>query len=882
MLTGSPWQNPLEADDIDANGAVEINDAVVLIQDLLVNGIRDLDDPAPGNEPPPFLDASGDGRAGIADAIHVITHLVIDAFQSHISNSVNATRSIAATSLPSLLESVKSLASSDTSVDWNDALSSVSQWGVLLRPDQHPGQVADELGLVELVPTPIEGGYIATLPQGGAALEAFQRLTFTETVIAEPLIAKNFTKRLIPNDPLFGNQWHLQNTGQTGGTSGADANLTSVWDTFLGTGVVIGIVDDGLEFTHPDLSTNYVAAASFDFNDGDADPSPGFLTHGTSAAGVAAATGNNNLGVSGAAPGASLAGLRLIAVNPTDDLQAAALIFQNQIIDIYSNSWGPSDAGDVLDGPGPLLNAAFAQSVNSGRGGLGSIYVWAGGNGRGSGDNVNYDGYANSRYTIAVGAIDHNGNQSPYSESGAPLLVTAYSNGAPGAAITTTTVTGLGVGGTDYTSGFGGTSSATPLVSGVIALMLEANPNLGWRDVQQVLARSAEQTDPTDPDWTANGAGLMVNHRYGYGAVDALAAVNLAQTWVNVGPEISFASPLQTVNQAIPDNNATGVSSTITVTQPITVESVEVVFSATHARRGDLEVILTSPDGTQSILAEQHADPNANYSSWVFGSMRHMGETSVGDWTLSVRDRNLGSPAVTGTFGSWSLNIYGTSAITPTTWQNPVNPVDVSGDGTLTPYDALLVIYDLYVNGPHTLTVPPVAPNVPPPYLDVDGDNDVDQTDAVLVISALFNPSPAPVPASAPVPEGEPSARSFATDTMSVESDLTAESSSMTVADDASSEAAGAASVRIAAESETAPASQSPSAATSEDEYVESVAAEQYFATTGGSEDSLSAGDDAEFGSADSDSDQTSGIDSVFTESGASPVWDSREEDLLV
>ncbi|MFM9159887.1 MAG: S8 family serine peptidase, partial [Dolichospermum sp.] len=131
----------------------------------------------------------------------------------------------------------------------------------------------------------------------------------------------------------------------------------------------------------------------------------------------------------------------------------------------------------------------------------------AGGNGRGSLDNSNYDGYANSRYVIAVAAHRNNSNGvfSGYSEPGANLLVTAPSNGGTLGVVTTDLMGADGYNGlTDqnYTNAFGGTSSATPLVSGVIALMLQANPNLTWRDVQHILVRSAEKNDPTNTDWT--------------------------------------------------------------------------------------------------------------------------------------------------------------------------------------------------------------------------------------------------------------------------------------------------------------------------------------------------------------------------------------------
>ena len=545
-----------------------------------------------------------------------------------------------------------------------------TRWVVRMSPGTDVAAAAAVLGATAARPTGIVADtFIWEFPQTAAGSIPDTLSTASNTrshgvVAAYPLVARQQQPRLIPDDPLFANQWHLRNTGQSGGTAGEDANVAGVWDTYRGTGVTIAIVDDGLQHAHPDLVSHYVAAASYDFNDDDPDPTPvGTDGHGTAAGGVAAATGDNGLGVSGAAPGASLAGLRLIA-GPADDLmEATALTYALADVDIYSNSWGPADSGTQLAGPGPLTLAALEQGITEGRGGLGAIYVWSAGNGLDSNDNVNYDGYANSRFTIAVTAIDNQGQQSWYAEPGAAILVAAPSNGGT-LDITTTDLVGTAgyntattAAGGDYTNTFGGTSSAAPLVSGVVALMLEANPNLGWRDVQHVLVDSARRNDPTDADWLQNGDGRWVNHKYGFGAVDASAAVTLAENWTAVGPEVQASSGTRTVGLAIPDNNPTGISTSFTMSADLATEWVEVTFSATHPFRGDLEVVLTSPSGTQSVLAEERLDSGNNYAGWKFTSARHWGESSAGTWTLTVRD--LAADDL-GTFTSWSLDIYGT------------------------------------------------------------------------------------------------------------------------------------------------------------------------------------------------------------------------------
>jgi kexin len=472
-------------------------------------------------------------------------------------------------------------------------------------------------------------------------------------------------------DPLYTCQWHLKNTGQfEGASAGNDLNVEPVWPTYRGTAdQVICIVDDGLEIAHKDLAENVVPGLSWDFLRNQADPTAD--KHGTAAGGVAAARGFNEIGVRGVAPEAGLCGYRILGEGQTDAIEAEAETRACDRISVYNNSWGPKDDGQRLAGPGPLAAAAVAQGIAEGRGGKGVLYLWAGGNGRTFSDNSNYDGYANWRYTIAVGASTSAGEQSYYSESGANLCVNAPSDGGADPGVTTADRTGsLGYNsGTqrrdfsdpDFTDTFGGTSSATPAVSGVCALLLQANPDLGWRDVKTILMTTAEKNDPEDPDWAVNGAGHPVNHKYGFGRVDAAAAVIAAAAWENLGPEVS-AEGSAVPNQAIPPGPG-GVRSTIPLTQSLRVESVEVTFTALTADRhwGDLQVLLCSPSGTWSVLAEKHdtSQSTSRYEDWRFGAERYLGELSAGDWALVVKDLGTTGGA---TFASWRLVVYGTEA----------------------------------------------------------------------------------------------------------------------------------------------------------------------------------------------------------------------------
>lgn len=468
--------------------------------------------------------------------------------------------------------------------------------------------------------------------------------------------------RLIPNDTLFPNQWHLQNTGQSGGTPGNDVNIVTAWDSTLGAGAVIAVLDDCVELTHPDLAPNASAPLSYDFLDGDPDPGPmPGDAHGTSVAGVAAARGGNAAGVSGSAPMATLVGIRMLGATTTDVTVADSFNHQNAAIAVKNCSWGPTDDG-TLGFITALEEAAIQNAVTAGRGGLGTIVVFAGGNGQAAQDNVNYDNYANQRHVIAVSATTDSGAAAWYSEPGACVLVNAPSSGGAGGIVTTDVVGAAGYAAGDYTFSFGGTSSSAPLTAGVIGLMLAANPSLTWRDVRHILVRTATQNDPGHPDWTTNGAGRLVNHFYGFGRVDAAAAVAMAATWVNVPAEstvIASSAPAP----AIPDNDPTGVSDSISVPNGGTVECVEVLFDATHPFRGDVEVVLTSPSGTQSRLAEQHATgAGADFPSWRFMSVRDWDESPTGAWTLTVRDLAAGN---VGAWNGWTLRIHGIGVVVP-------------------------------------------------------------------------------------------------------------------------------------------------------------------------------------------------------------------------
>ncbi len=498
---------------------------------------------------------------------------------------------------------------------------------------------------------------------------------------AEPMLARQLFHCFVPDDSYFsynaanaGYQWHLQNTGQNGAAAGVDVHVVPAWDSYKGSGVRIGIVDDGLETSHPDLAPNVDTANDFDFNDLDDDPSPGSQNfHGTACAGVAAARGNNGTGVSGVAPEAMLVGLKLMAAPTTDADEADAFAYKNDIIAIKSNSWGPYDSGYGHGGPGPLSLAAMQDAASNGRSGKGTVFIWAAGNGNYSGDDSNYDGWANSPLAIAVSAINDKGRASYYSEPGSNILVCAPSNGgrqgitttdrtgSPGYNVDSGTVEHPDYANTDYTNGFGGTSSATPAVAGVVALMLQANPALTYRDVQEIIVRTAVKNDEFDGDWVTNGSGFHFNTRYGAGLVDAQAAASMAATWTNVAPLQTKQVSQTALAQSIPDADANGTSLTFNVplADNLRLEHVTVAVKVTHPYVGELEWWLTSPSGVRARLARSRFNDTSINLDWKFMTTHFWGERSHGDWKLEVIDRTVDHA---GTLDEATLAFFGTPA----------------------------------------------------------------------------------------------------------------------------------------------------------------------------------------------------------------------------
>lgn len=482
-----------------------------------------------------------------------------------------------------------------------------------------------------------------------------------------------------PTDPGFPLQWHLNNASNPAFSTG----VLAAWNAgYTGTGVTVGIVEDGFNPEHPDIAANFNATAS--------QPAawiPGFIDHGTATAGLAAAIANNGKGGAGVAYNARVARHYI----GFESENAAAFAFRNDLNFVKSNSWGPLDNATIAH-MSAIEAAALADAATLGRAGKGTVIVWAAGNGAQSGDRVSYDPYASCRYAMAIGSIDNLDRRAVYSERGSSLLLVTTSSydfsGSGGSGIYTSTGSATSGDG-DYTAFFGGTSAAAPIASGVVALVLQANPNLTWRDVQHVLVRSARRCNPADPSWFQNGSGRWTSHDFGFGAIDAGAAVALAPTFAPRAPEVTVTSAAATPNVAIPDLNTTGVTSTITTPANLVIEHVEVVLNAPHTRLGDLRIELISPSGTVSVLAETRSDYSSGYANYTLSSVRCWGERAKGTWMLRVSDREQGN---VGTLNSWQLRLHGARPNCPADWDN-------SSDGGAGTIDDLFLFLNDWFNG---------------------------------------------------------------------------------------------------------------------------------------------------------------------------------------
>ena len=500
-------------------------------------------------------------------------------------------------------------------------------WAIQLGPEVDPYSFASKHGL-RFVDTFMPSFYIFEGTLQASRLRGDDAVIWAE----EQVVQQRYPRNPVPrpqDDPLAAEQWHLQEDQGVGPLPPSGPT---------GRGIVIAIVDDGLQHTHPELATNYEARLSWNFNGGPlgtGDPAPLSRTsgHGTSAAAVAVAVEHNGHCGRGVAPEARVAGMRLIAEPATDLQEAQALSKYADEIHVYSNSWGPVDDGRSVEGPGRLVRELFAHNPR------GRIYVWAAGNGRAEGDSCAYDGYAGNPYVNAIGAMDFNGNQAYYSEGCSNLLAVAPSSGSSMRGIITADLMGpAGYDPSECTRTFGGTSSAAPLAAGIFALLLEARPTLSWRDIRHVVA----ETSRTQSHAQTNAAGFRHSNELGFGLlkVGALLAAAANHTLVPQ-PQRQYIT-----SKIVPrgDGRSVAISVTAQDTNVTLVENAIVRIwlycPSSSGGRGSVSITVTSPSATMSVVAPlRAADRDHSYVSaegWSFSSLTFWGEPALGTWTVNA------------------------------------------------------------------------------------------------------------------------------------------------------------------------------------------------------------------------------------------------------
>ncbi|MCY4417550.1 MAG: cadherin domain-containing protein [Chloroflexi bacterium] len=498
------------------------------------------------------------------------------------------------------------------------------------------------------------------------------------------------------SDPWYGCQWHLQDDALYGSGSTEDINVEGVWSGGnLGEGITVAVVDDGIHHQHEDLTDNVDTAKNHDFANQDGIYHP-FETHGTSVAGLIAAR-DNAIGMRGVAPRATIYGYNYLQSSTFGD-QVKAASLNADTTAISNNSWSSSIGRAGLAVVTSLWEEAIETAVTTGYGGKGVFFVWGAGNDGRIGGHSSRNERTNFYAVTAACAVGADGVRSSFSEPGSNLWVCAPSGGG-GRNIATT------INHNRYSSSFSGTSASAPIVSGVAALVRKANDALTWRDVKLILAASARKNDADNDGWEEGAdkygdtGKYNFNHEYGFGVVDAQAAVTLADGWTNLPGLRKSTAQSGEINISIPD--ADGVVPGTTATQKLTlddhvdfIEYIQVVLDITHDSVGDLDVEVESPSGTISRLSpyfDRSKYSGEPPSSWWFGpvrlgSARHLGESSAGEWTLRVTDYISGKQ---GTIDYWSITAYGhgtkpapppidevqpSSGAFTVTWEAPADP----------------------------------------------------------------------------------------------------------------------------------------------------------------------------------------------------------------
>jgi subtilisin family serine protease/subtilisin-like proprotein convertase family protein len=396
--------------------------------------------------------------------------------------------------------------------------------------------------------------FILQAPNVKVALEESQRLGKRPGVLVSHPVRRRPMKKMAPmaprpNDPLFPTQWPLENRDrETGAILGPELNIREAWAESTGKGVVIGIVDDGVDLEHTEFIGQGVDDLHFNFTNGKANGNPVAQnqTHGTVVAGIAVAKANNGKGIAGVSPDARFASLVVWDADDyfgTEEETADMFQYRNDRIAVQNHSWGSLTSAQ-LDAT-VLEKQAIKRAIEQGRDGKGVVMIRVTGNNRAQDWSAADDGYSNDPRVLTVADVGPTGRVQSFSNMGACVLCA----GLIGRGVYSTDRMGASGWNRDssdddpevgsyYSLEYLGNSYTLPQIAGLVALILSVNPDLTYRDVQQVFIHASRHFDFADPFLQSNAAGYLFTHNTGYGVPDAGTAVRLAKRWVNARPLI--------------------------------------------------------------------------------------------------------------------------------------------------------------------------------------------------------------------------------------------------------------------------------------------------------------------------------------------------------
>lgn len=523
-----------------------------------------------------------------------------------------------------------------------------------------------------------------------------------EILVAEPNIVIPKESHYRPRDPLYSQQWYLYNNGGSEITPGSHINVEKAWDITRGNrSIVVAVADDAIDLNHPDFQGAGKIVAPKDFKDNDFLPLAGSSeeSHGTACAGVAVAE-ENGIGIAGVAPGCALMPLRTTGFVDDETMEQLFDYCIANNASVISCSWGPAAVYFPLS---LRQSAALTRAATQGRHGKGCVIVFAAGNANRPVSGTIFEkgwqndllrgptnwlgGFSIHPDVVTVSACTSLGKKSAYSNWGTGVSVCAPSNNAPpgmwfektgftstapevntylpGMGIFTADLLGdLGYEPGDFTGTFGGTSSACPVVAGVSALILSANPDLTAQEVKRLLQETADKIVDRDADpqlgmrlgtYDTNGFSQW----FGYGKVNAFKAVQAAKLKVTQ-PSQSDIQLLHGRNDnavEIPDNNPQGITSAIRVNISAAMRDIQITVNIEHEFLGDIEVNVLAPTGQTVLLQSRNLGSRtqlqATYSVETTPALKQiLNKPAGGVWQLQVIDY---SPMDTGTLNSWEL-----------------------------------------------------------------------------------------------------------------------------------------------------------------------------------------------------------------------------------